>query len=219
MVAGSPRRFLRGLVHPMVLIFFFAGIFSYLSGDTVRAVYFLVVGLALAADRASARAAEARDRGNRRDDEAERGLGSAAVFSSDSLQRRRAATSKLVAAAAVGGLVYAVVVGSFQRYSVPATIAITALAAFAVVSAWRTSAGSSAAPARLDPLGLAAWAILGVGAATWELAALFLQPTLRTDSPAHPTLSYLADGLLANWPGRSVVIFAWLAFGWYLARL
>jgi hypothetical protein len=65
---------------------------------------------------------------------------------------------------------------------------------------------------------VAAWAFVWVGASVWEVAALFLQPTLSTDSYAHPTLSYLANTVLATMPGRSVVAFGWLAFGWYLAR-
>jgi hypothetical protein len=198
---------LRSLIYPMVLVFFVAAVFSHLSGDTVRAVYFVVVGLALAWDRATRR-----DRlpGPAADD---------AGFSGDSVARRRAATGRVVAAAGLGGLVYAVVVGSFKRYSVPATIAITALAFAALVVAWRTSAGSAAPARRLNPVGIAAWAAVALGAAVWEVLALFLQPTFTTDSPAHPTLSYLANGLLASWPGRSAVIFGWLAFGWYLARL
>ena len=51
-----------------------------------------------------------------------------------------------------------------------------------------------------------------------ELIALALQPTLGTDSPAHPTLSYLANPVLASVPGRPAVLFGWLALGWYLAR-
>jgi hypothetical protein len=188
----------------MVLVFFVAAYFSRLSGDTVRAGYFVVVGLALAWDRAA-----------RRDLPPDGG----ATFSGDSVARRRAATATVVAAAGMGGLAYAFLVGSFQRYSVPATIAITTLAAAALVVAWRTSAGSAAPPSRLNPAGLVAWAAVAVGAGAWELIALYMQPTLTTDSPAHPTLSYLANGLLASWPGRSAVIFCWLAFGWYLTRL
>jgi hypothetical protein len=101
---------------------------------------------------------------------------------------------------------------------VPATVSITVLAAAALVAALRTSGESAAKPGRLDRLGLTAWALLGLGAAVWELVALYMQPTFTTDSPAHPTLSYLANGLLAAWPGRSAVLFGWLAFGWYLAR-
>jgi hypothetical protein len=60
--------------------------------------------------------------------------------------------------------------------------------------------------------------VVWAGASVWELTPLYLQPNLATDSNAHPTLSYLADPLLASVAGRSAVLFGWLAFGWYLAR-
>jgi hypothetical protein len=109
-------------------------------------------------------------------------------------------------------------VGSFQRYSWPATIAVCIPAAAGVIVAWWVSAGSETEPERLSRPGIAAWALVWVGVAVWELTALYLQPSLTTDSPAHPTLSYLADPVLASFPGRAVVLFGWLAFGWYLAR-
>ena len=90
--------------------------------------------------------------------------------------------------------------------------------AFAVLVAWRVSAESQAEPGRLTRAGMAAWAVLLAGVSIWELTALFLQPSLSTDSYAHPTLSYLANPVLASAPGRSVVLFLWLASGWYLAR-
>jgi hypothetical protein len=60
--------------------------------------------------------------------------------------------------------------------------------------------------------------VVWAGAAVWELTALYLQPSLHTDSYAHPTLSVLANPVLHSVPGRAAVLFAWLAFGWYLAR-
>ncbi|MDP9342486.1 MAG: hypothetical protein M3Q23_10430 [Actinomycetota bacterium] len=54
--------------------------------------------------------------------------------------------------------------------------------------------------------------------ALWELTELLLQPSLRTDSPAHPTLSVLTDPVLATYPGRSVALLLWVAFGWFLVK-
>jgi hypothetical protein len=65
---------------------------------------------------------------------------------------------------------------------------------------------------------VAPWAFVWAGASVWELTTLYLQPNLDTDSYAHPTLTYLANPILASVPGRSAVLFGWLAFGWYLAR-
>jgi hypothetical protein len=206
------------LVHPIVLAFLAAAFFSRLSGDPVRAVYFAVVGILLAADRLARR--------NRRRPTATvlRGPGAMAgvaglAFSPDSVLSRRAAINRWLVIALPAGLAYAVVVGSFRPYSNAATISITLLAVAAVVAAWRTSGGSTTEPERLDGMGMAAWGLLLLGFGVWELIALFMQPAMTTDSPAHPTLSYLANGLLHAWPGRSAVLFAWLALGWYLARL
>jgi len=213
--AASLRRFPRGLAHPVVLTFLVAAYFSFVSGDSVRAVYLLAVGLALAWDRARHRApapaamAAGQDTGR---------LGRMAVFSHESAERRRAAMTGLLIPALITGLAYALVVGSFQRYSWPATIAVCIPAAAGVIVAWWVSAGSESEPGRLSRAGVAAWAVVWVGASAWELTALYLQPSLSTDSYAHPTLSYLADPVLASVPGRAVVLFGWLAFGWYLAR-
>ena len=199
----------------MVLVFYTASFFSYLAGDSVRAVYFLAVGLALAWDRALSAARKemlvaAADGG---DPPAE------TAYSADSATRRRATMNRFVTLFGVGGLVYSVIVGWFQRYSVPATIAITALASVAIVVAWRISAGSVAAPEQLSMKGMAAWGFVAVGASVVELSSMFLQPSLTVSSYAHPTLSYLSDSVLGSWSGRSVALFLWLALGWYLARL
>src|SRR5262245_12379704 len=103
------------------------------------------------------------------------------------------------------GAGYSAVVGLFPRYSWPATIAVAIPAAAGVLVAWRVSAGSDSEPGRLSRAGLAAWALVWAGASVWELAALYLQPNLGTDSYAHPTLTYLADPILATVPGRSAV--------------
>jgi hypothetical protein len=212
---ASLRRFPRGLAHPVALTFLIAAYFSYVSGDTVRAAYLMAVGLALAWDRArraagaSGAAVPANGRG---------GPGRLAVFSHESAERRRAAMNRLLVPAAFAAAAYAVLVGSFQRYSWPATVAVCLPAAGGVIVAWWVSAGSETEPERLSRPGIAAWALVWIGVSTWEVTALYLQPSLTTDSPAHPTLSYLADPVLASFPGRAVVLFAWLAFGWYLAR-
>lgn len=216
--AAGLWRFPRGLIHPVVLTFVIAAIFSYLSADTVRAAYLLAVGLALAWDHARPHAprpasgpAEA----------TKNGLGTShpvAVFSIESAERRRAAMRGLLVPAVVAAGAYALIVGWFPRYSWPATILVTIPSVAGVLIAWRVSAGSQTEPGRLSWVGIGAWAFVWAGASVWELTALFLQPTLSTDSYAHPTLSVLANSVLVAWPGRSLVLFGWLAFGWYLAR-
>jgi hypothetical protein len=71
---------------------------------------------------------------------------------------------------------------------------------------------------RLPVAGTLAWLAVLVAGCLWELSALLQQPSLTTDSSAHPTISTLTDPLLAASPGRSVVLLAWVAFGWYLVE-
>lgn len=213
--AAALRRCPRAVVHPVVLTFAIAAYFSYVSGDTVRAGYLLAAGLALAWD-------HARRRGPRSSravtSERPRRPDRLPVFSPESAERRRAAMGRLLIPAVLAAAGYAAIVGLFQRYSWPATIAVCIPAAAGVLVAWRVSAGSDSEPERLSWAGVAPWAFVWAGAAAWELTALYLQPNLDTDSYAHPTLSFLANPVLASAPGRSAVLFGWLAFGWYLAR-
>jgi hypothetical protein len=216
--AAGMWRFPRSLVHPIVLTFVLAAVFSYLSADTVRAAYLLAVGLALAWDHARPRASRPPS-GPAAATESRPGASHAiAVFSIESAERRRAAMRRLLVPALLAAVAYSLIVGWFARYSWPATISVTIPSVAGVLVAWRVSAGSHTEPGRLSWVGVGAWAFVWAGASVWELTALFLQPSLSTDSYAHPTLSVLANSVLAAWPGRSVVLFGWLAFGWYLAR-
>jgi hypothetical protein len=213
--AASLWQFPRRLVHPLVLTFLTAAVFSYLAADTVRAACLLAVGLALAWDRARSHAPLPSCRAGERGP----GISHPVTGSSDeSAGQRRAAMGRLLVPAVVAAVAYASIVGWLQRYSWPATISVAIPCAFAVLIAWRVSADSQTEPEPLTRAGIAAWAVLVAGASVWELTALFLQPTLSTDSYTHPTLSYLANPVLAAAPGRSVVLFLWLAGGWYLAR-
>jgi hypothetical protein len=207
---ASAWRLPRALVHPVVLTFVTGAVLSYLSGDTVRAGYLLAVGLALAGDYAHRCAGRVAGQAP--------ASPAGAVFSHDLTGPRRAAMNRLLIPAVIVGAGFAGVVGWFQRYSWPATVAVTLPAVGGVLVAWRASAGSHRHPEPLPVAGIAAWTFVWAGVAAWEVTALYLQPTLATDSYAHPTLSYLADSVLASAPGRSAVLFAWLAFGWYLVR-
>ena len=210
--AAGLRRCPWAVVHPVILTFAIAAYFSYVSGETTGAAYLLAAGLALAWDHAHRRAA-------RSSGAATSGRpGRLPVFSRESAERRRAAMGRLLIPAVLAGAGYSAVVGWFPRYSWPATIAVAIPAAAGVLVAWRVSAGSASKPGRLSRAGVAPWALVGAGASAWELAALYLQPDPGTDSYAHPTLTYLANPILASAPGRSAVLFGWLAAGWYLAR-
>jgi hypothetical protein len=114
----------------------------------------------------------------------------------------------------LGGVAYAVVVGAFARYSWPVTVAVMAPGLVAIGIAWRTPARER--QASIGRVGAAAWATVFLALALWELATLLLQPDLVTMSYAHPTISYLMEPVLAEHAGRSITLFLWLTFGWFL---
>jgi hypothetical protein len=105
--AATVRRFALALAHPVVLTFVVAAYFSYVSADTVRAVYLLAVGLALAWDHARRAARRpSRAAGGGQPGPPDR----FAVFSHESAQRRRAAMGRLLIPALLVGAGYSVLV-------------------------------------------------------------------------------------------------------------
>ena len=156
--AASLGRLPRRLVHPLVLTFLTAALFSYLSADTVRAACLLAVGLALAWDRARSRALP------RSCGAGESGRGTSrpvTAFSDESARRRRAAMGRLLVPAVVAALAYSSVVGWLQRYSWPATISVAIPSALAVLVAWRVSRDHRPSPGGLPgpgwPRGPSCW--------------------------------------------------------------
>ena len=124
----------------------------------------------------------------------------------------------LAAAGLLAGAVYCLVLGSFTRYSWPATAGVVAVGAAVVSRGWRGPVRYRPDPGPLPRAGTAVWAGLLVAGGLWELSALVQQPALTTGSYAHPTISVLTDPLLAGTPGRALVLAAWLALGWALVR-
>jgi hypothetical protein len=192
---------------PVIVIFVLAGTFDLLSGDRIiDGAILLAVALALGWDAA-------------RRPPAERAAAGVAEPGEDSTppSRGRAVPwrSPMVL---LGGLVYAVLVAGFVRYSLPATLGVWAPAAAGVAVAWRRPTGDGPDPVPVPAAGAAVWAVVFVALALWELAALLLQPSLTTTSWAHPTISVLLDPILATHLGRTVVLSLWLASGWWLLR-
>ncbi|MGE5131641.1 MAG: hypothetical protein ACM32E_01890 [Gemmatimonadota bacterium] len=140
----------------------------------------------------------------------------------DSLSAGPAAAGRrrwpLAAAGLLAGALYCLVVGSFTRYSWPATIGVVAVGAAVVSRGWHGPVRHRPVPGPLPRAGTAVWAGLLVAGGLWELSALLQQPSLSTGSYAHPTISVLTDPLLAGPPGRALVLAAWLALGWALVR-
>jgi hypothetical protein len=123
-----------------------------------------------------------------------------------------------LAAWLAGGVLYAVVVGSFSRYSWPATVPVAGLGAAVVAIGWRAPRHARPALARPPAAGLALWGLVFVAGCLWELWSLLEQPNLATSSYAHPTISTLTDPVLSTWAGRSVVLAGWLGLGWFLVE-
>jgi hypothetical protein len=132
----------------------------------------------------------------------------------DEMRRRRA----LVVTGMACGALYAAVVGSFIRYSWPATVAVIGLGAAVVLLSWPEPVRRRPIPGPLPRRGTALWGGLLVAGGSWELSALLQQPNLAVDSYAHPTLSSLADPLLGSHLGRSLALAVWLAVGWLVVR-
>jgi hypothetical protein len=202
-VARSAARFL----DPVVFILVLAGIFDWLSGNPIHSILLFAAAASLLWEASRVPPDEGRHSASR------------TVGSGEARSNRAVAPVTLIAAVA-----FSIVVGTFGRYSWPATIAVVVPGAVALVFAWRSpleavpqpepSAGRESFRAR----GVIAWIGLFVALGLFELTNLLLQPSLTTDSYAHPTLSVLTDPVLASHAGRSVVLFLWLAFGWFLSE-
>jgi hypothetical protein len=198
--AGTPSRsFVAAAREPIIVaIFVLAGIFEVLSGDPVAhgAVLFAVGGLL------------SWDAVHRRHQEPDP---SPAEPSGEPLPRPRVKPAVVFA-----GLAFAALAGTFGRYTWPSTISIVGPGAAGVAVAWRKPTHQARDPLVLDPCGTVSWVVVFLALALWELAALLLQPSLTTPSPAHPTISTLMDPVLATHLGRSITLLLWLAFGWLL---
>jgi hypothetical protein len=193
---------LAGLRAPVVWVLLAIAFFTSISGKPVDGVLMLIVAVGLAWD-AGRRALRHPETGE-------------ATTRTDRLPGRR--RRFVVIALLAGAVVYAGVVGSFSRYSWPATAGIIGLGAVVVLIGWHGPVRARPDGGRLPVAGTLAWLAVLVAGCLWELSALLQQPSLTTDSSAHPTISTLTDPLLATSPGRSVVLLAWVAFGWYLVE-
>jgi hypothetical protein len=197
------RRALLGAARdPVVWIFLLAGTFEILTGDpTLHATLLYAVAAVLVADPIVRRV---RGGGPVPAVEPARGTGG---------RRRRA----LVVAGVVAGVVFAVVIGSLRRYTLPVTLSVWAVGAPALVWGWR-GRPRHRADQPLPGAGLAAWAGVLAGIAAWELVALSFQPSLSINAPDHPTLSTLTNPALAHPAVRMLALGAWLAVGWFLVE-
>jgi hypothetical protein len=216
---------LGGLREPIVVILLIIGFMSWISGKPLDGLLILLAGVSLAWDagRRSRQAVPAEagpaKTGPAADSSPEAPPAPvAAGQASGPRTRARWRRPALSVAWLVAGVLYAVVVGSFSRYSWPATVPVAGLGAAVVAVGWRAPRLPRPAPARPPAAGLALWALLFVAGCLWELWSLLEQPNLATSSYAHPTISTLTDPVLSTWAGRSVVLAGWLGLGWFLVE-
>jgi len=208
---------LTGLREPIVVILLIIGFMSWISGKPLDGLLIFLVGLSLAWDtgrrarQASPAGASSLQGGG---PPAPIAAGQAGVRQAGPRWRRPA----LLTAGLAAGVLYAVVVGSFTRYSWPATVPVAVLGAIVVAIGWRGPRHTRPAPPRPPAIGLALWAAVFVAACLWELWSLLEQPNLATSSYTHPTISALTDPVLSTWAGRSVVLAGWLGLGWFLVE-
>jgi hypothetical protein len=216
-----------GIRQPIVIILLLIAFFSAISGKPLDGLLMLLVagGLAWDAARAGSREAAAAPPG---------GAGSlpqpglSATVSAEppdprpALAGRRPRRGWRTAAAGLAwvaaGLGYAVVVGSFARFSWPATMAVVGVATVVIVIGWQGPVRARPDPGPLPRPGAALWGGVLLAGGLWELGSLAQQPGLDITSYAHPTISALTDPVLASHPGRSLALAVWLLIGWYLVR-
>ena len=211
---------LAGFREPVVWILLAIAFFTSISGKPVDGVLMLIVAAGLAWD-AGRRAREGRPAtaGQAAGVPGDAGpAGSVAGRAAPGAARRTSGRRRLLVLAAllIGAAAYAGVMGSFIRYSWPATAGIIILGTVVVLIGWHGPLRRREVRGRLPAAGTLAWVVVLVFGCLWELAALLLQPSITTDSYAHPTISTLTDPVLATSPGRSLVLAGWLTLGWYL---
>jgi hypothetical protein len=217
---------LAGLREPIVVVLLLIAFFTWISGKPLDGLLMLVVAVSLAWDtgrrgrqggppEAAAAQTGGRDLSTAGPDDAGSAGPATHPDAPPATARRR---RRLVLAWLAGGALYVLLVGSFSRYSWPATVPVVALGAVVVVAGWRGPRHSRPAPARLPAAGLALWGVVLVAGCLWELSSLFQQPTLAISSYAHPTISTLTDPVLGTWAGRSIFLAAWLGLGWFLVE-
>jgi hypothetical protein len=208
----APRATVRALQDPVVVVLVLAGIFDGLAGNPVHAILLVGVGLILARSSMEDAARPVAPPPSGAD-----GDTAGPVVDAAHAVQNRVSPGRTLIGVAIAAL-YAVIVGSFERYSWPATVAVLMPGLLGLLIAWRDPVPSSDEPAPISQRGRLAWSAVFVALGLWELTNLLLQPSLVTDSYTHPTLSVLMDPILALHTGRSIMLFLWTALGWYLVR-
>jgi hypothetical protein len=218
---------LTGVRQPIVAILLIISFFTVLSGKPVDGLLLFSVATALAWDagmrarqstatRRAARDATGAGAGARESP----GFPESGMTAQVSAWRLRTTRPRLrfIAVGVVAAVIYSLVVGSFTRYSWPATAGVVGVGAGVVSVGWGGPTRQREIPGRFSRTAVLVWGSLLVAAGLWELAALLGQPNLETSSYAHPTISTLTDPLLSSSIGRSFALLVWIGFGAFLVE-
>ena len=229
---------LSGVRQPIVAILLLTSFFTVISGKPLDGLLLLIVATALAWDaglrareaavvRAALLSGGASGRIARTDSAAELAASFAAVAPLSAAEseptsawrlRTRPVRIRVAAIGVFGAVSYSLIVGSFTRYSWPATAGVVGLGAGVVMVGWGGPTRRRQIPGAFSRPGVVTWGSMLIVGGLWELAALLEQPNIDTSSYAHPTISTLTDPLLGSSLGRSVALLGWIALGAYLVE-
>lgn len=209
-----------GIRQPIVIVLLLIAFFSAISGKPLDGLLMLLVAAGLAWDARRRPATTAAAAAGTTAAQAAAGRAAAGEpASSVPLQSGRESLGRTSGIALlVAGVLYAAVVGSFSRFSWPATIGVVGVATAMIIIGWHGPVRRCPDAGRLPRAGAALWGGTLLAGGLWELWSLARQPSLDVTSWAHPTISALTDPLLASHPGRSLALAVWLLLGWYLVR-
>ncbi len=209
-----------GVRQPIVAILLAISFFSVISGKPLDGLLIVTVATALAWD-AGMRVRElAAVSGGGADLAGQPDQASPEAVTERSAWRLRTGRPRLrhIALGMGAAVIYSLTVGSFTRYSWPATAGVVGLGAGVVIVGWGGPTRRRVIPGKFARPGVVAWGSLLVAGGLWELGALLGQPTFEQASYAHPTISALTDPLLHSSLGRTFALFGWIALGAYLVE-
>jgi hypothetical protein len=224
---------LYGLREPIVVILLVIAFMASISGKPLDGLLTLIAGVSLSWDAGR----RSRARGSATDDQSpgggtnqvraglvadiEAGPATATAATAAGVTRSRGLARRrplVILGGLACGAVYALVVGSFTRYSWPATVPVIVLGTVVVMIGWRGPRRPRPVSGPVPVVGAVLWGVVFVAGCLWELSSLLEQPNLATSSYTHPTISTLTDPLLSTMTGRAVVLAAWLGLGWFLVE-
>lgn len=206
---------LTGLRLPVVIVLLLIAFFTAVSGKPLDGLLLMIAAGCLAWD-AGHRSRRAAAAGDDLDQAYLDPAGQGPATSEAAPARRQRVL--LAVAWLVAAVSYVLLVGSFIRYSWPATVAVLGLGTVVVAAGWRGPRRPRPKPARPSRTGLLLWLAVILAGCLWELQALLQQPTMTASSYPHPTVSTLTDPVLAGWGGRALLLAVWLLFGWFLVQ-